>query len=105
MPSGLQPSGKLESHPAIYGIPRFNLSAEWSSHHLSAVYASSVQIASFGVVIEFVQAVRSKGVTLNMSVHGVQAFKGGQAAMAYGTFISRFADPNVPPRQGNRSKY
>jgi ketosteroid isomerase-like protein len=73
---------------------------------LSAVYTpSTVQIDSFGRIIgvnpEFVQAVRKKGVTLNMPVDSVQALKGGQAAMAYGTFTSKFADPNVPPGQGN----
>ncbi len=34
-------------------------------------------------------------------VDGVQALKGVQVAIAYGTFTSKYVDPNVPPGQGN----
>jgi hypothetical protein len=54
-----------------------------------------------GVNAEFVQGVHKKGIVLSMPIDGVQALKGGQAAIAYGTFTSKFTDPNVPPGQGN----
>jgi hypothetical protein len=38
---------------------------------------------------------------LSFPIDGVQALKGGQAAIAYGTFTSKYTDPNVPPGQGN----
>ena len=36
-----------------------------------------------------------------MPIDSVQVLKGGQAAIAYGTFTSKYADPNTPPGQGN----
>ena len=65
----------------------------------------TVQVDAFGRTLgvdpEFVQALHKKGITLSMPVDGVQALKGGQAAIAYGKFTSKYADPNVPPGQGN----
>jgi ketosteroid isomerase-like protein len=73
---------------------------------ISMVYTpSTVQIDAFGRTMgmnaEFVQALHKKGITLSMPIDDVRALKGGQAAMAYGTFTSKFTDPNVPPGQGN----
>jgi ketosteroid isomerase-like protein len=66
---------------------------------------ATVQIDAFGRTVgvnaEFVQGVHKKGIVLSMPIDGVQALKGGQAAIAYGTFTSKFTDPNVPPGQGN----
>jgi ketosteroid isomerase-like protein len=73
---------------------------------ISMVYTpSTVQIDAFGRTIgvnsEFVQSLHKKGITLSMPIDGIRALKGGQAAIAYGTFTSKFADPGVPPGQGN----
>jgi len=73
---------------------------------ISMVYTpSTVQIDAFGrtmgVNSEFVQALHKKGITLSMPIDGVRALKGGQAAIAYGTFTSKYADPSVPSGQGN----
>ena len=73
---------------------------------VSTVYTpSTIQIDAFGRTMGvnpgFVQAVHKKGIILSMPVDGVQALMGGQAAMAHGTFTSKYADPNVPPGQGN----
>jgi hypothetical protein len=73
---------------------------------VSTVYTpTTVQIDAFGRTMginsEFVQALHKKGITLSMPIDGVRALKGGQTAIAYGTFTSKFADPNVPPGQGN----
>jgi hypothetical protein len=72
----------------------------------SMVYTpSTVQIDAFGrtmgVNSELVQSLRKKGITISMPIDSVRALKGGQAAIAYGTFTSKFADPSVPPGQGN----
>ena len=56
---------------------------------------------TMGVNTELLQALHKRGITLSMPVDGVQALKGGQAAIAFGTFTSKYADPNVPPGQGN----
>ena len=73
---------------------------------MSMVYTpGTVQIDAFGrtmgVNSEFVQALHKKGITLSMPIEGVRALKGGQSAIAYGTFVSKYADPSVPPGQGN----
>jgi ketosteroid isomerase-like protein len=73
---------------------------------LSTTYTpATIQIDAFGRTVgvnaEFVQGVHKKGIVLSMPIDGVQALKGGQAAIAYGTFTSKYADPNVPPGQGN----
>jgi ketosteroid isomerase-like protein len=66
---------------------------------------ATVQIDAFGRTVgvnaAFVQGVHKKGIVLSMPIDEVQALKGGQAAIAYGTFTSKFTDPNVPPGQGN----
>src|SRR4029077_8624837 len=53
---------------------------------------ATVQIDAFGRTVgvnaEFVQGVQKKGIVLSMPIDGVQALKGGQAAIAYGTFTS-----------------
>ena len=72
----------------------------------STTYTSAtVQIDAFGRTVgvnaEFVKALNKKGITLTMPIDRVEALKGGQAAIAYGTFTSKYADPNVPPGQGN----
>lgn len=54
-----------------------------------------------GVKMEFVQGLHKKGIVLSMPIEVVRALKGGQAAMAYGTFTSKYADPSVPPGQGD----
>jgi ketosteroid isomerase-like protein len=54
-----------------------------------------------GVDAKFVQALHSKGITVSFPIDSVQALKGGQAVIAYGTFTSKYTDPNVPPGQGN----
>jgi ketosteroid isomerase-like protein len=54
-----------------------------------------------GVNVELLQALHKNGITLSMPVEGVQALNGGQAAIAYGPFTSKYADPSVPPGQGN----
>ena len=54
-----------------------------------------------GVNAELLQGLHKNGITLSMPVEGVQALRGGQAAMAYGPFTSKYADPNLPPGQGN----
>lgn len=65
----------------------------------------TVQIDAFGrtsgVDPQFVQGLHKKGIVVSMPIEGVQALKGGQSAFAYGTFTSKYADPNVPPGQGN----
>jgi ketosteroid isomerase-like protein len=73
---------------------------------LSTTYTpATIQIDAFGRTVgvnaEFVQGVHKKGIVVSMPIDGVQALKGGQAAIAYGTFTSKYADPNVPPGQGN----
>jgi ketosteroid isomerase-like protein len=72
----------------------------------STTYTSAtVQIDAFGRTVgvnaEFVKALNKKGITLTMPIDRVEALKGGQATIAYGTFTSKYADPNVPPGQGN----
>lgn len=66
---------------------------------------ATVQIDAFGRTVgvnaEFVKALNKKGITLNMPIDRIEALRGGQAAVAYGTFTSKYADPNVPPGQGN----
>jgi ketosteroid isomerase-like protein len=66
---------------------------------------ATVQIDAFGRTVgvnaEFVKSLNTKGITLTMPIDRVEALKGGQAAIAYGTFTSKYADPNVPPGQGN----
>lgn len=66
---------------------------------------ATVQIDAFGRTIganaEFVKALNKKGITLSMPIDRVEPLKGGQAAIAYGTFTAKYADPNVPPGQGN----
>ena len=54
-----------------------------------------------GVNVELLQGLHKSGITLSMPVEGVQALNGGQAAIAYGPFTSKYADPSVPPGQGN----
>ena len=54
-----------------------------------------------GADAKFVQALHSKGITVSFPIDSVQALKGGQAVIAYGTFTSKYTDPNVPPGQGN----
>jgi len=56
---------------------------------------------SIGVNVELLQAVHKRGIALSAPVDGVQTLKGGQAAIAYGTFTTKYADPNMPPGQGN----
>lgn len=51
--------------------------------------------------LEFIQTLHKKGVTLSFPIDGIQPIKGDQAAVAYGTFTSKFTDPNIPPGQGN----
>jgi ketosteroid isomerase-like protein len=73
---------------------------------LSTTYTpATVQIDAFGRTVgvnaEFVQGVHKKGIVVSMPIDEVQALKGGQAAIAYGTFTSKYTDPNVPPGQGN----
>ena len=72
----------------------------------SVVYTpSTLQIDAFGrtmgVNAEFVQALHRKGITLSLPIDGVQGLTGGQVAIAFGTFTSKYADPSVPPGQGN----
>ena len=66
---------------------------------------STISVDAFGmskgVDVERLKAILKKGITLSFPIDGVQALKGGQAAIAYGTFMSKFTDPNVPPGQGN----
>lgn len=66
---------------------------------------ATVQIDAFGRTVgvnaEFVKTLNKKGITLSMPIDRVEALKGGQTAIAYGTFTSKYADPNVPPGQGN----
>jgi ketosteroid isomerase-like protein len=50
---------------------------------------------------EIAQMIQKKGITASFPIDGVQPIKGGQAAIAYGTFTTKFADPKVPPGQGN----
>jgi ketosteroid isomerase-like protein len=54
-----------------------------------------------GVNPEVLQTLHKKGITLTMPIEGVQALKGGPVVIAYGTFSSKYADPNVSPGQGN----
>ena len=71
----------------------------------TTVSPQTVQIDVFGrqngVSAGFVQSQHRMGIVLSMPIEGVRALKGGQAAMAYGTFTAKYADPNVPPGQGN----
>jgi hypothetical protein len=66
---------------------------------------NSIAIDAFGMRVgvntERTHAILKKGVTVSFPIDGIQALKGGQAAIAYGTFAAKFADPNVPPGQGN----
>jgi hypothetical protein len=66
---------------------------------------STIGVDAFGRTMgmnrELLQALHKRGITLSMPVDGVQALKGGQAAIAFGTFTSKYVDPNVPPGQGN----
>ena len=50
---------------------------------------------------EIAQMIQKKGITASFPIDGVQPIKGGQAAIAYGTFTTKFTDPKVPPGQGN----
>lgn len=72
---------------------------------LNKADAATVQIDAFGRTVgvnaEFVKTLNKKGITLSMPIDRVEALKGGQTAIAYGTFTSKYADPSVPPRQGN----
>jgi ketosteroid isomerase-like protein len=54
-----------------------------------------------GVNPDLLQALHRKGISISMPVEGVQALTGGQAAIAYGAFTTRYADPNLPVGQGN----
>jgi hypothetical protein len=69
------------------------------------IYPATVQIDAFGRTLgvnpEFVKGLHKKGITLAMPIDSVQTLKGGQAAVAYGTFTSKYTDPNTPPGQGN----
>jgi ketosteroid isomerase-like protein len=56
---------------------------------------------SMGINVELLQVVHKKGIALSAPIDGVQTLKGGQAAIAYGTFTTKYADPNMPPGQGN----
>jgi ketosteroid isomerase-like protein len=66
---------------------------------------SCIAVDPFGMTIgvntERLQAIFKKGITVSFPIDGVQALKGGQAAIAYGTFTSKYTDPNVPPGQGS----
>jgi ketosteroid isomerase-like protein len=66
---------------------------------------NSIAIDAFGMRVgvntERTQGILKKGVTVSFPIDGIQALKGGQAAIAYGTFTAKFADSNVPPGQGN----
>jgi hypothetical protein len=66
---------------------------------------STIGVDAFGRQLglnpEILQTLHKKGITLAMPVEGVQALDGGHAVIAYGPFTSRYADPNVPPGQGN----
>jgi ketosteroid isomerase-like protein len=66
----------------------------------------TLSIDAFGRTIgppkpEVAQMIQKKGITASFPIDGVQPIKGGQAAIAYGTYTTKFADPNVPPGQGN----
>lgn len=72
----------------------------------SALYTpSTIGVDAFGRQLgmnpEVLQILHKKGITLTMPVEGVQALKGGEAMIAYGTFTSKYADPGLPPGQGN----
>jgi hypothetical protein len=64
---------------------------------------SSITIDAFGmskgVDVERLQTILKKGITLSFPIDGFR--HSAQAAIAYGTFTSKYADPNVPPGQGN----
>ncbi len=72
----------------------------------SALYTpNTIGVDAFGRTMganqELLQALHKRGITLSEPVDGVQALKGVQVAIAYGTFTSKYVDPNVPPGQGN----
>jgi hypothetical protein len=83
----------------------------WPADHkllplLSTLYTpSTVGVDAFGrsmgINVELLQVVHKKGIALTAPIDGVQTLKGGQAAIAYGTFTTKYADPNMPPGQGN----
>jgi hypothetical protein len=50
---------------------------------------------------ELFRACTKRGSLWRMPIDSVQALKGGEAAIAYGTFTSKYTDPNTPPGQGN----
>ena len=51
-------------------------------------------------IAELVEMVHKKGVTLSFPIEGIEPIKDG-TVVAYGTFTSKYTDPNIPPGQGN----
>jgi hypothetical protein len=56
-------------------------------------FSTTMQIDAFGRTIgvnaDFVKALNKKGITLSMPIDHIEACKGGQTAIAYGTFTSK----------------
>jgi len=67
--------------------------------------SSHIGVDAFGRTIgpnpELLQALHKRGITLSEPADGVQMLKGGQVAIAYGTFTSKYQDANVPSGEGN----
>ena len=67
--------------------------------------APFIGVDAFGRTIgpnpELLQVLHKRGITLSEPADGVQMLKGGQVAIAYGTFTSKYQDANVPPGEGN----
>jgi hypothetical protein len=49
---------------------------------------------------EPVEMVHKKGVILSFPIEGIEPIKDG-TVVAYGSFTSKYTDPNIPPGQGN----
>jgi ketosteroid isomerase-like protein len=50
---------------------------------------------------ERIKSIHKKGLVLTTMIDDVQPLKGGQVAVASGSFTSKFTDPSIPPGQGN----
>jgi len=51
-------------------------------------------------IAELVEMVHKKGVMLSFPIEGIEPIKDG-TVVAYGSFTSKYTDPNIPPGQGN----
>jgi ketosteroid isomerase-like protein len=51
-------------------------------------------------IAELIEMVHKKGIMLSFPIEGIELIKDG-TVVAYGSFTSKYTDPNIPPGQGN----